>query len=146
YADMDASVSGQGLGTVSYGIRSRILSLETGYTTEPVALGRGEVWFEPQAQLVWSHNSMDRVNASYGTYEASGSYLTSRLGLRTSWRPDALNDNGYLFGQVDWLHDLQRPDIVASGSTTGSWSDNRLLLSVGGEWRFDNGGSLQGQI
>ena len=108
YSELDASVGGEGLGTENYDIRSHMLSLETGYTTGVAALGQGEVWFEPQAQLVWSRNRMDRVGAAYGVYSGRGSNLTSRLGLRASWRPDAADKSGYLFAQGDWLHDIAR--------------------------------------
>lgn len=130
----DAEVNSSGFQTQSYDIDTTTASLETGYAFNALETEKSRVWFEPQAQLIWTDvDAGSFVDDARTRITSDGTNLTSRLGVGASM--DRLAEMGRVastsFVQLDWLHALERPNLTMDVYEASFGRKDALRVSIG---------------
>ena len=141
YGRYSAKVKGDDFDTERYKITSLQASLEAGYSFAVSSGEKSTFWLEPQAQVVWGKNSINRFVEQSGTIiDDHGHDLTSRLGVRATLegKPNANGQFGAGFLQADWLRNWERGSMDLDGYRTDFWAKDQLQLKAGYEQHFSD--------
>ncbi|HBS63385.1 MAG TPA: autotransporter outer membrane beta-barrel domain-containing protein, partial [Stenotrophomonas sp.] len=106
YARFDNEVQGDSLTKETYDARSRSASLEAGYAWRLHASDEGELYLQPQVQLVYTDITSDRVQEANGTLveDDTAGGLQSRVGLRLFGNRIGAGNRVQPFLAINWLH------------------------------------------
>ena len=143
YSWLDAEVKGQEVANESYDMNGFSASVETGYRL-PVYQGlNGDVYFTPQAQIVWNGIKADDHTEANGTrVRSSGNdNVQTRLGMKVSRDGVSDRDKGSnklftTYAEINWLYNSQQSGAVMDGVEVkqgGSRHVAELKLGVEGQ-------------